>query len=163
MMKLRSALAAMVIATSPVISFSEGGIGTLGYADRGGIKGAEIQLGYRKQFSAFGVNILPLTGIWYQKDDSRYREETFSNGNTVCRDRTNGQFADDEKCGASFSYAFIASTDYALSEAMAIGAGVRIGKDSDAFLSARIKVGQSLSLLVQGGGKYVSASLALGF
>lgn len=146
-------------------STSADGINTgISYAKRDQIEGAEIELGYHKTFSSFVVNILPLTGIIYSKTNSRYREETFSNGSKVCRDTSNGQFADKENCsGTGFDYGFIVKTDYDILDKFAIGAGVRLGNKSDVFLTLRSKLTQKMSLQVKGGENYVSAGLAFGY
>ena len=90
----------------PLVARADGAIFAIGYAERDTIKGAEIELGYRKTFSSVGFNVIPLSGIWYSDPESRYREETFSNGHSACRDTSNGQFADSEMCSDKFSYAF---------------------------------------------------------
>lgn len=54
--------------------------------------GAELGVGYG---AAIGpVTIRPVAGAFlYRGDNSRYYEQTFSNGQSRCRDRSNGQFA----------------------------------------------------------------------
>ncbi|RVT95023.1 hypothetical protein EOD43_03080 [Sphingomonas crocodyli] len=59
--------------------------------------GAEVGVTYRVGVSRF--YLAPTVGAFiYQGDNDRYYEQTFTNGNTVCRDSTNGQFAKKEKC-----------------------------------------------------------------
>ncbi|ANK14178.1 hypothetical protein A9D12_07195 [Erythrobacter neustonensis] len=62
-----------------------------------GVWGAELGLGY--QVTAGGFSLRPIGGVLvYQGDNERYFTDTFNNGQTRCRDRTNGQFADDRLC-----------------------------------------------------------------
>lgn len=143
---------------------ADGLIATASYADRSGIQGTEIEFGYRKTISSFGINILPVTGILYPDPDSRYREETFSNGTTICRDTSTGQFANKEKCSdTNFSYAFSVSADYAISNSIFIGGGVRIGEKTNSFVMLRARVMGRISIHAKAGDKYSSMGLSFGF
>ncbi|MFO6430245.1 hypothetical protein ACLBKT_09165 [Erythrobacter sp. W302b] len=62
-----------------------------------GVWGAEAGLGY--EITAGGFSLRPVGGVFvYQGNDDRYVSDTFNNGQTRCRDTTNGQFADDRLC-----------------------------------------------------------------
>lgn len=163
-MKTTNKLAIAALACA--ISFAanaDGIMGSIGYAKRGAIDGFEVQLGYRKIVGDVGFNIIPLSGIWYKNDNSKYREETFGNGSTVCRDKSNGQFADTEKCGPSFGYAAIFAADYSVSEKFKVGLGLRVGKDTDPFATLRYAITEKVSLQVSAGGKYSTFGIAMGY
>lgn len=147
------------------VSSADGLIGAAGYAKRDQVHGGEIELGYRKSFDKFGVNIIPLSGIFYANSGSRYHSETFSNGRTVCRDSTNGQFSDADNCSSSFSfdYAAIFSGDYAISKSFVIGAGLRAGKQADPFLTARYRISDNFGFQAKAGGKYSGFGFSFGF
>jgi hypothetical protein len=98
------------------------------------VTGGELGIGYR--VSIWRVNITPyIGGFIHGEDNDRYREETFRNGNTVCRDTTNGQFADDENCDnlAVDIYgkleATVTAINFGSSGGIDIGGGVRFSED----------------------------------
>ena len=161
---MRRGVLAISMASSAMFVHADGLVVGVSYAKRADVKGVEMELGYRKVVSDFGVNILPLTGIMYSNSNSKYREETYSNGSTVCRDTSNGLFADKVTCNnSSFSYGFIASGDYALTDWLTCGAGVRIGKKPDPFLTLRGRVTRNMSFQFKAGGKYTAAGFTFGF
>jgi hypothetical protein len=144
--------------------YGDGFVASLNYATRDDIKGAEVQFGYQKTFTSWRLNIIPVSGILYRKDDSRYREETFSNGQTVCRDTTNGQFADDDKCNQTrFDYGFIGGADFLVTDRFNLGAGIRIGKETDIFAMAGYRVWEHVSVQLKAGADYRSIGLSMQF
>jgi hypothetical protein len=164
--KMKKSLLISLLALAPITSYADGIVAGLGYAQRDSIQGLEIELGYRKSYNSWAVNIMPLTGIlsFGSNTDSTYREETFDNGTTVCRDHSNGQFANKEKCNnIDFDYAAILSADYSLTEMFALGAGVRVGNNVDAFGTLRAKLSDIIAVQVNGSPKYFSANVLFDF
>jgi hypothetical protein len=144
--------------------YGDGVVAAVNYATRDDVKGAEVEFGYQKTFTSWRLNIIPLSGIFYRKDDSRYREETFSNGQTVCRDTTNGQFADDDKCNQTgFDYGFIGGAEFLVTDRFHLGAGIRIGKETDIFAMAGYRVWERVSVQVKAGADYRSIGLFMNF
>lgn len=70
--------------------------------------------------------------------NTRYRSETLDNGNTVCRDTTNGQFAKKASCGDSLDALLGAMLEVAIIpiEEVFLGAGVRTGPSVGPYLVA---------------------------
>jgi hypothetical protein len=144
--------------------YADGPVASLNYATRDDFKGAELEVGYQKTFASWRVNVIPLSGIIHRKDDSRYREETFSNGQEVCRDTTNGQFADKDKCNQTgFDYGFIAGADFVATERFHVGGGIRIGKETDVFGMARYRLTDRVSIQAKAGGDYRSIGISFGY
>jgi hypothetical protein len=69
---------------------------------------------------------------------SRYHFETFDNGQTVCRDKTNGQFSDFENCENNKPVTIAAGMFDAnlLLLPVMLGGGYRVGDGSGAYGSA---------------------------
>jgi len=87
--------------------------------------GGELGLGY--DLSISGFTLRPIAGAFiYRGDNDRYEEDTFSNGQTRCRDSRNGQFASDSKCdnAAVKAYGKIEAT-YTLLGGIEFGGGAR--------------------------------------
>lgn len=90
-----------------------------------GVWGAELGLGY--QIDMAGFSLRPLGGVLvYKGDNDRYYEDTFNNGQTRCRDSSNGQFADDRLCDdtALKPYAKLEAT-YTIAGSLEFGGGGR--------------------------------------
>lgn len=91
--------------------------------------GAELGVGYN--FRAGPITVRPIGGVLvYPGENDRYYNDTFSNGETRCRDSQNGQFARDSLCDNT------AASLYGKVEATAtipliaeIGAGARFSSD----------------------------------
>lgn len=161
---MKRILLIITVAQASAFAHADGLVASIGYGGRAETKGVEVEIGYRKTFAAAALNIMPFTGILYSDPDTRYREETFSNGTTVCRDTSNGQFSDKDKCSKnSFAYAFIASVDYPVNDKLALGAGVRVADEADLFVTFRASLTGRTTLHAKAGGQYVSAGFAYGF
>jgi hypothetical protein len=128
------------------------------------ITGGELGAGYR--FSIGPVHIAPYVGAFlYQEDDSSYHEETFRNGNTVCRDTRNGQFADEEKCDDLNAkvYGKLEATINVLDFAD-VGGGVRFSEDQTTpYFALAINVVPHLSIRGNVGKDYWSGGLHIAF
>lgn len=73
--------------------------------------------------------------------DSRYRTEHLSNGNTICRDTTNGQFAKKENCedGYDFNTFFASSADISVKLSITyFGVGYRVFNEKGMYYTAGI-------------------------
>lgn len=87
--------------------------------------GAELGIGYGLEISGFTLR--PMAGVLlYHGDNNRYVEDTFNNGQTRCRDLSNGQFADDALCSnvAAKAYGKLEAT-YTVSDSFEFGGGGR--------------------------------------
>lgn len=99
-----------------------------------------------KRVLAF-VNLADLT-FRGSEADGRYRNETFSNGTTVCRDRTNGQFAEKEKCedGIDLDYAFSTDANFIVADLDPVqiycGAGLRLADKTKVYGSIGVDMKQ---------------------
>ena len=90
--------------------------------------GAELGAGYAIKSSGFALR--PMAGVLvYSGDNDRYYQDDVG-GQTRCRDRTNGQFADDGKCDntAIKAYAKLEAT-YTLLGSAEFGLGARYSGD----------------------------------
>jgi hypothetical protein len=162
-MKTVKLITISVLAFMPLLATADGGITALGYADRDSLKGIELEVGYRKTFGNIGVNILPLTGIFHDKSNSKYYKDTTSSGTSVCRNSSNGHSTNINYCRNGFSYAFMASADYAISQVVTAGAGVRLSDKIDPYVTLDVLISKGISLQAKAGGKYTSAGLSLSF
>ncbi|RIV81162.1 hypothetical protein D2V17_17960 [Aurantiacibacter xanthus] len=90
-----------------------------------GVWGGEVGGGY--QIGGYGFALRPMVGtLIYRGDDDRYRMETFSNGQSRCRDLTSGAFASDRKCDdTSFKLYGKLEASFTLPASIEIGAGGR--------------------------------------
>jgi len=91
--------------------------------------GGELGLGYNLNIGPFTLR--PIAGAFvYKGDNDRYVRSTFSNGQSRCRDLTNGQFATDEKCDdtAVKAYGKIEGT-FEIPAVAEVGAGVRFSSE----------------------------------
>jgi hypothetical protein len=83
----------------------------------------------------FSLALIPLDlGLMPQDPNGRYRSETLSNGTTVCRDYTTGQFATKSLCGPRVLDAASADLLGAIGlengKSVGLGAGYRVGKSA---------------------------------
>lgn len=128
------------------------------------VEGIELGLGYR--FAAGGFRLTPIVGAFVTtgEDDGRYREETFNNGNTVCRDTANGQFSDKENCGANYHTAAYGKVEAAwhFTNGLELGAGARLSED-DTKPYAVIAYGTAWGLRAAVGDDYYALGVAYGF
>jgi len=119
------AAAVMLPATAQADGLLIEGNGARAHSEWGG----ELGVGYNVGAGGFAVR--PIVGAFiYQGDNDRYYEDTFSNGQSRCRDSTNGQFADDENCNntAVKAYAKVEAT-YTLLGSAEIGGGARFSSE----------------------------------
>lgn len=111
------------------------GTAFVGYAS-GAHNGLEFGLGFVKEIARFAISVQPIAGVFYSvESDSRYSEETFSNGRMICRDHSNGQFADKEKCSGDIGFEYTPSVEFLFrfESPFVIGAGFRGGEKPGSF------------------------------
>lgn len=126
--------------------------------------GGELGVGYA--FSAGGFSLRPIVGAFiYQGDNDRYEEDTFSNGQTRCRDTTNGQFADKEKCDntAVKAYGKVEAT-YSIPMVAEFGGGARFSSDKvRPYGTVAVPLAPRISIRGNAGPKYYALGLKVGF
>lgn len=91
--------------------------------------GGEIGLGYN--LSMGGFSLRPIVGAFvYKGDNDRYYEDTFSNGQTRCRDSETGHFAKNSECDntAVKPYGKVELT-YSIPMFAEVGGGARFSSD----------------------------------
>lgn len=125
---LAMALAATVTTFAPS-AFANGVSLEANGARAHSVWGGELGLGYNLEAGGFALR--PMVGAFiYEGDNDRYYEDTFSNGQTRCRDSTNGEFASDAKCDntAVKPYGKIEAT-YTLAGSLEVGGGARFSSE----------------------------------
>lgn len=152
-----------MLALAHTSTFSEEGIFSLGYASRGDIRGLELVLGVRKTLGPWSLEFSPLSGIIYTDKNSRYREELSNGAAPVCRDTSNGQQVATEQCRPEVNYAALLSGDYALTESLAVGVGVRLARHSDPYATLRLHVSARGAIHLRAGGRYLSLNASTAF
>jgi hypothetical protein len=129
-----------------------------------GVWGAELGLGYAFELGPIAVR--PVAGAFvYKGDDTRYYMDQMSNGQSRCRDTSNGQFAKRALCNdaAAMFYGKVEAT-VTLSGVAEVGAGARyMDGEVRPYGLVAIPLGPKLKLIGSGGDRYFSAGLRLGF
>jgi len=129
-----------------------------------GVWGGELGVGY--SLSAGGFSLRPMVGAFvYQGDNDRYYEDTFSNGQTRCRDSETGRFAKDAKCDntAVKAYGRIEAT-YSIPLVAEVGAGARFSSDKvRPYGTVAVPLAPKIRLKGNAGPKYYALGLAAGF
>lgn len=126
--------------------------------------GGEIGVGYNLTKGPFTLR--PMVGAFvYQGDNDRYSRQTFNNGNTVCRDSTNGQFAASERCDntAAKAYGKVEAT-VTITAVAEIGGGARFSSDKvRPYGTAAFSLLPKLKLKANGGPEYYAVGLLANF
>ncbi|MDM4768347.1 hypothetical protein [Pelomonas sp. SE-A7] len=145
---------------------ADGMVGTLAVARREPVLGWEMELGYRLQIGAFALNVMPVGGILYQSSSSgRFRQEprSSSNGSNIgyaCVDTQTGQSTYAGFCAGRLAYAGSMSGDLMLTGnahmALHLGAGFRLGRETDGFGLLRLEGERGVGLQVRVGPNYWS-------
>jgi hypothetical protein len=78
------------------------------------------------------LRLLGAVDVFVPEADDRYYRDTFSNGQSRCRDSVTGQFASDSKCGAALAFGAIRAEVLlpVLDTGIEIGPGFRVGERS---------------------------------
>jgi hypothetical protein len=126
--------------------------------------GGELGIGYN--LSLGGFSLRPIGGVFiYKGDNDRYYEDDLSNGQTRCRDTSNGQFADDEKCNdaAVKPYGKIEAT-YTLLGSLEFGGGARFSSEKvRAYGTTSVPLAPLVRLKGNIGDRYYAIGLRAGF
>ena len=126
--------------------------------------GGELGLGYRIGMGGFALT--PAIGVFlHEGDNDRFERQTFSNGQSRCRDLSNGQFASDSECVniAAKAYGRVEAT-YAIPAFAEVGGGVRLSKDkASPYGTIALPLGPSLRLKGNAGDRYYALGLTARF
>jgi hypothetical protein len=126
--------------------------------------GGELGVGYSLTAGRFSLR--PIVGAFiYKGDNDRYYKDTFSNGQTRCRDGETGQFAKDSECNnvAVKAYGKIEAT-YSIPATVEIGGGARFSGDKvRPYGTMALPLGPKVRVKANGGPKYYALGLAAGF
>lgn len=124
--------------------------------------GGELGIGY--SIGAGGFALTPSVGAFlYQRDNDRYFKDD-NGGNSRCRDSSNGQYADDEKCdnlGAK-AYGRVEAT-YTVPASITFGLGARISNEVRPYATAAVPLGPRIQLKGNAGPHYYAAGLRVSF
>lgn len=157
---LAFAAAALV---APQAALAEGIGAEVTGARASGLWGVELGVGYG--LSLGPINVRPIVGGFVHKnDDERYYTDRFSNGQERCRDTTNGRFVSDSRCGAStMFYGKIEATISIPAFAEVGGGGRFMDGDFRPYGLAAFPLAPKVKVVAQGGDRYFSAGLRVGF
>lgn len=126
--------------------------------------GGELGVGYNLTFSGFTLR--PIVGAFiYRGDNDRYESNTFSNGQTRCRDMRTGQFAADEKCDntAAKAYGKVEAT-YTFAGFAEIGGGARYsGDEVRPYGTVAVSLAPKIKVKANAGDKYYALGLRADF
>lgn len=126
--------------------------------------GAELGVGYSLKSKGFALR--PIGGVLvYQGDNDRYYQDDIGGGDTRCRDRTNGRFADDGKCDntAVKAYAKLEAT-YTLLGSAEFGLGARYsGDDVQPYGMVSFPVAPRIRIKANAGDDYYALGLRADF
>ncbi|MGE6698211.1 hypothetical protein ACQKH5_11005 [Hyphomonas sp. NPDC076900] len=137
--------------------------GNLGYSFEGRT-GVEIEAGVKYRpvsWIEFGAS--PANLIFYENEDDHYQRETFSNGGEVCRDTTNGQFADDARCAPDVAWRGLVTGELNLGPNVSAGGGYLFGDQEAGFGSLRYNFSNRWALQGRVGSEYGSLAVSLRF
>ena len=126
--------------------------------------GGELGVLYNLEIGDFTLR--PGGGVFlYEGDNDRYYTDELSNGQSRCRDRTNGQFADDSNCIniAARAYARLEAT-YTIPGSVEIGAGGRYSGDRiRPYATLSAPLGERLRIKGNAGDDYFALGLRADF
>lgn len=164
-MKLKWFLAAAYISlAAPTIAHANSVTLEANGARAHDVWGGEIGVGYSVTKGPFTLR--PMVGAFvYQGDNDRYSRQTFNNGQTVCRDTTNGQFAASERCDntAAKAYAKVEAT-VSITGVAELGGGARFSSDKvRPYGTAAFSLLPKLKLKANGGPEYYAVGLLASF
>lgn len=159
---IQAAIAASVaLISTPALA--EGGFAFEANAARANERwGGELGVGYG--LGSAGFKLRPMVGVFVIRgDNDRYYEDTFSNGQTRCRDSQTGQFADDSEC-VNVDFKPYGRVEAVYSAQVAeIGAGVRLSEQKARPYGTIAFSASKVRFKVNVGPKYYAGGLQLGF
>ena len=131
-------------------------------AHAGDLDGGELGVGYSFQNEYF--RLTPIVGAFlYKGGNDRYRRETMSNGNEICRDGTTGAFAKKENCNNTAAKAYGKLEAAVRLKALELGGGVRVSSDTTPYGLIGFSASDQLSIKAFAGKDYYGAGGALRF
>jgi|GEM_PF-7016647 hypothetical protein len=106
--------------------------------------------------------------VYRGEPDSDYETERTTNGNEICRNKKNGQFADKENCDppTRFRYQPSLEVNQSLNEKFDLGIGVKIensGRDTPIFGAMALKIDSSNIVSFRVGDEYLSVGYGMLF
>lgn len=117
--------------------------------------GGEIGVGYNLTFGV--LTLRPAAGAFiYHGVNDRYYRDQLSNGQSRCRDRQNGQFAETSDCNslAAKAYGRVEAT-FTLPASIEFGAGARFSEERvRAYGTASLPLAPMLRLKANAGDRY---------
>jgi hypothetical protein len=133
----------------------------LGYAQVADRNGAELGVGGRYAWSGLRLTGM-VGGFIYANEDDRFEEQAFNNGNTVCRDLSNGQFADDANCAPDVSAYGKLEAGWAFDNGFEVGVGGRFSEDlTSAYGTVAYRFDGGAAIYAAGGDDYFAAGIGL--
>jgi hypothetical protein len=154
----KAALAAASLAFAPAVSAQ--GVGELNIARAQGDWGAELGIGY--QFNLGPIAIRPIGGGFIHQAEG-FSRDSFGNGQSRCRNESNGQFATDESCTEVDWYAK-AEAAVVTRSGFEVGGGARFSDEKvRPYGLVAFQVARNVKLHAAGGDHYFAGGVRLGF
>lgn len=127
------------------------------------ISGAQLELA--GHWPVLGsAQLRPALGVFvHPRTDGRYSQQTQSNNTVVCRDMSNGQYADKENCDGVADVFASLELGAELGDRWALGAGVRVGRQALPYLALDLHPTPGQALLLRATAGKDLASLGLGW
>ena len=129
-----------------------------------GRTGVEVELGVIYQPASwieFGFS--PANLVFFENEDDNFENQNLGNGQTRCRNLSNGQFADDYNCAPDVSWRGTATAALNLGDNVSVGGGYLFGEQEAAFGSLSYNFNDNFSLLGRAGDEYASLAVVLRF
>jgi hypothetical protein len=156
----KAAFAAAMVLAPATAANAQGFGGEVDVARAQGDWGAELGIGY--QFNLGPIAIRPIGGGFIHQADGYYRDN-FSNGQSRCRDESNGQFATDESCVDVDWYAK-AEAAFVTRSGFEIGGGARFSSEKTRpYGLVALQVSRNIKIHAAGGSRFIAAGARLGF
>ena len=135
----------------------------LNLAKVGEVTGSEVELGY--DFGNERFRLTPIVGAFiYKNDDDRYYNDSFSNGQSRCRDSSNGQFADSSYCAPDVQAFAKFEGAVHIGKSWEVGAGVRVAEqDTTPYVLVGAQFSNNGRFKLFGGKDYAGVGIGLRF
>jgi hypothetical protein len=144
------------------ISRTNGFVADLNVAKIAERTGTEFAIGYA--FRSSRLELIPSIGAFLSpNEDDQFENQTFRNGQTVCRDLSNGQFSNEENCGPEVAAFGKIEVNFLATEKFSLGIGGYISDEATAFGRIAYKFTDKVSLQASGGENYASLGIRFGF
>lgn len=123
-----------------------------------------VELGAGVNVGLGGFTLRPGAGVLvFAGENEDFRSETIGNGNTICRDLSNGQFADSERCDNTELRAYARlEASYTFPASAEVGVGARYsGDEIEPYGTISFPVGPRVRIKANGGENYYALGLRL--